>query len=204
MRKIICILLAAVLLLGLCACGGEGGAGGKKDGLQVGFGRESIVPDITGVEIAGGDASARLSDGYLDEVAATCIAITEGDQTILLYTIDFIVVDKNVYAAQPEIAEATGIPEENIILNTTHTHSGVSIRSKWDGVDAYRAKYRAAAVEAVRKLSADVGIPADLKQIVKDEDVQFLSESAYADACRPGNPRDTSVEEIAALYRKLL
>ena len=42
------------------------------------------------------------------------------------------------------------------------------------------------------------------KQIVKDEDVQFLSESAFADACRPGNPRDTSVEEIAALYRKLL
>ncbi|MBR5545373.1 MAG: lactaldehyde reductase [Clostridia bacterium] len=65
-------------------------------------------------------------------------------------------------------------------------------------------EYRAAAVEAVRKLSADVGIPADLKQIVKDEDVQFLSESAFADACRPGNPRDTSVEEIAALYRKLL
>ena len=65
-------------------------------------------------------------------------------------------------------------------------------------------EYRKAAVDAVRKLSADVGIPADLKQIVKDEDVQFLSESAYADACRPGNPRDTSVEEIAALYRKLL
>ncbi len=66
------------------------------------------------------------------------------------------------------------------------------------------AEYRAAAVEAVRKLSADVGIPADLKNIVKEEDVQFLSESAYADACRPGNPRDTSVEEIAALYRSLL
>ena len=65
-------------------------------------------------------------------------------------------------------------------------------------------EYRKAAVEAVSKLSADVGIPADLKQIVKDEDVQFLSESAYADACRPGNPRDTSIEEIAALYRKLL
>ena len=67
-----------------------------------------------------------------------------------------------------------------------------------------QAEYRKAAVDAVRKLSADVGIPADLKEIVKDEDVQFLSESAYADACRPGNPRDTSVEEIAALYRSLL
>ena len=65
-------------------------------------------------------------------------------------------------------------------------------------------EYRKAAVNAVRQLSIDVGIPQDLKEIVKEEDIQFLSESAYADACRPGNPRDTSVEEIAALYRSLL
>ena len=65
-------------------------------------------------------------------------------------------------------------------------------------------EYRKAAVEAVKQLAADVGIPADLKEIVKDEDVQFLAESAFADACRPGNPRDTSVEEIAALYRSLM
>ena len=63
---------------------------------------------------------------------------------------------------------------------------------------------REAAVDAVKKLASDVGIPADLKAIVKPEDVQFLSESAYADACRPGNPRDTSVEEIAELYRSLI
>lgn len=65
-------------------------------------------------------------------------------------------------------------------------------------------EYRKAAVDAVRQLSIDVGIPQDLKAIVKEEDVQFLAESAYADACRPGNPRDTSVEEIAALYRSLM
>lgn len=63
---------------------------------------------------------------------------------------------------------------------------------------------RAAAVNAVKKLSADVGIPANLKDIVKREDLDFLSESAYADACRPGNPRDTSVAEIKALYESLL
>lgn len=65
-------------------------------------------------------------------------------------------------------------------------------------------EYRKAAVDAVRQLSIDVGIPQDLKAIVKEEDVQFLAESAYADACRPGNPKDTSVEEIAALYRSLM
>ena len=63
---------------------------------------------------------------------------------------------------------------------------------------------RAAAINAVKKLSADVGIPANLKDIVKREDLDFLSESAYADACRPGNPRDTSVAEIKALYESLL
>ena len=65
-------------------------------------------------------------------------------------------------------------------------------------------EYRKAAIDAVKKLSKDVGIPADLKEIVKREDLDFLSESAYADACRPGNPRDTSVAEIKALYESLL
>ena len=65
-------------------------------------------------------------------------------------------------------------------------------------------EYRKAACEAVKQLSLDVGIPADLKEIVKEEDIDFLAESAYADACRPGNPRDTSVQEIKELYRSLL
>ena len=65
-------------------------------------------------------------------------------------------------------------------------------------------EYRKAACNAVRKLSADVGIPADLKEIVNPADLDFLSESAFADACRPGNPRETSVEEIKELYKKLL
>ena len=61
-----------------------------------------------------------------------------------------------------------------------------------------------ATIAAVKQLSADVGIPTDLKGILKEEDVDFLAESAFADACCPGNPRDTSVEEIKALYRSLL
>ena len=62
----------------------------------------------------------------------------------------------------------------------------------------------AATIAAVKQLSADVGIPADLKGILKEEDVQFLSDSAFADACCPGNPRDTNVEEIKALYRSMM
>ena len=65
-------------------------------------------------------------------------------------------------------------------------------------------QYRTAAIEAVKKLSVDVGIPTDLKDIVKEEDVPFLAQSAFDDACRPGNPRDTSVEDITLLYKSLL
>ena len=64
-------------------------------------------------------------------------------------------------------------------------------------------QYRKAAVEAVEKLAKDVGIPADLKGVLKKEDVKFLAESAYADACRPGNPRDCSVKDIEKLYKSL-
>ncbi len=65
-------------------------------------------------------------------------------------------------------------------------------------------EYRKAAIDAVRKLAADVGIPADLKEIVKKEDIPFLAQSAYDDACRPGNPKDTSVEDISKLYLSLI
>lgn len=74
-----------------------------------------------------------------------------------------------------------------------------------EGVDDMtQEEYRKAAIDAVKKLSADVGIPADLKDIVKREDIPFLAQSAYDDACRPGNPRETSVEEITKLYESLL
>ena len=72
------------------------------------------------------------------------------------------------------------------------------------GVDSMtQEEYRKAAIDAVRKLSEDVGIPADLKAIVKEEDIPFLAQSAYDDACSPGNPREPSVEEIAELYHWL-
>ncbi len=65
-------------------------------------------------------------------------------------------------------------------------------------------EYRKAAVDAVDKLAQDVGIVTSLKGVVKEEDLHQLAIDAYADACRPGNPRDTSVEEIEDLYRSLM
>lgn len=74
-----------------------------------------------------------------------------------------------------------------------------------EGVDSMtQAEYRKAAVDAVKKLSSDIGIPANLKEIVKKEDIPFLAQSAFDDACRPGNPKDTSVADITKLYESLI
>ena len=100
-----------------------------------------------------------------------------------------------------------------IILPTVMEYNAPATGTKYKdiaeamGVDTTgmdQEAYRKAAVDAVKKLSQDVGIPADLKEIVKVEDLDFLSQSAYDDACRPGNPRETSVAEIKELYLSLL
>ena len=67
-----------------------------------------------------------------------------------------------------------------------------------------KEEYQKAAIDAVKKLAEDVGIPKDLKNIVKPEDVDFLSQSAMDDACRPGNPRDPKFEEIKELFLQLM
>ena len=72
------------------------------------------------------------------------------------------------------------------------------------GVDDMSVEeYRKAAIDAVRKLSVDVGIPTKLEAI-KEEDLDFLAESAHADACAPGNPKDASVEDLKDLLRKIM
>ncbi|WP_394965991.1 iron-containing alcohol dehydrogenase, partial [Candidatus Allofournierella excrementigallinarum] len=112
-----------------------------------------------------------------------------------------------VYDTPPGVANAILLPTvmEYNAPATGEKYRDIAKAMGVEGVDAMTLdEARKAACAAVKQLSQDVGIPADLKAIVKEEDVQFLSESAYADACRPGNPRDTSVEEIAALYRSLM
>ena len=64
-------------------------------------------------------------------------------------------------------------------------------------------EYRKAAIDAVRQLSVDVGIPTKLEAI-KEDDLQFLAESAYADACAPGNPKDASIDDLKELFRKIM
>ena len=89
-------------------------------------------------------------------------------------------------------AETTGEKYKNIAEAMGVDTTGMS-----------QEEYRRAAIDAVKKLSADVGIPSTLDAI-KEEDLDFLAESAYADACRPGNPKETSVDELKGLFRKIM
>ena len=101
-----------------------------------------------------------------------------------------------------------------ILLPTVMEYNAPATCEKYRGIAAAmgvpdtarmgQEEYRAAAVNAVRALARDVGIPTDLRGIVKQDDIPFLAQSAYDDACRPGNPRETSPQEIAQLYRSLL
>ena len=198
MKKLLSLLLVMMLVLSLCACGGaeEEPAETTKpketeapayEGLQVGFGRENILPDTMGVQIAGGDAASRLSDGYLDEVATTCIAIREGDQTILVYTIDLITVDSRVYASQSYVSGETGIPVENIILNCTHTHNGVSIRSDWDGIDQYVQKFNDACVTAAKQALEDLSPAEAYYGSTMTENMVFVRHYLMNDGTTYGN-----------------
>lgn len=143
------------MTLGLCACAGS--ASGNADGLQAGFSRVSAMPTTEKVHIAGGDAATDISDGYLDELAVTCVALKQGEQTILIYTCDIVDIDKAFYLTiENAIVTATGIPPENIILNATHTHSAPTLKNKLPGKDEYLAVFNKACADAATKAIADL------------------------------------------------
>ena len=128
MKKTVTLLLVLALVLGMCACG-DSSEGGKtdapaEDALQVGFAKVNITPSYS-VSLGGfGDEATRLSEGFVDRLYATCLALTQGEETILVYTIDNQSMGHDIAEVfRKSITEATGIPREKIYLGVTHTHS---------------------------------------------------------------------------------
>ena len=125
--------------------------------LQVGFGRESIMPGKP-VPLGGGDATRRIYTYIKDEVFITCVALKEAQQTILLFTSDTLNSNENFSTPAREfVSNAIGIPVEQILLSGTHTHAGVAISvDSWDGVAQYRQFFYEAAVRAAKTALADL------------------------------------------------
>lgn len=155
--------------------------------LQAGFGRASIMPEGV-VHLAGGDAAKRRSTYAKDTLYVTCVALRQDSQPILVYTMDLITADAtNAEDAKAAIVQTTGLPENNIILNATHTHASVSIRSNWEGVQEYRKLFCAAMVRAGVDALADLAPASVYYGDTMTERMTFvrhykLSDGSYAGA----------------------
>ena len=138
MKKLISILMTLCILLGLCACGSAGGGDNDQPqtaALQAGYARENITPDHP-VGMGGySDSETRKSQNVLDYIYTTCVAFNEGDQTILVYTIDVCgIADSGQDKIRNYVATCTGVPGDNIIIGATHTHSAPAMGNDdtWD------------------------------------------------------------------------
>ena len=165
MKKYIALILAFVLILSLCACAPSEGSKEEAKGLQAGFARESIMPPSGKIALAGyGGAENRISNSFLDTLYATCVALSDGTTTILLYHLDLIYTPVDMAkAGQAVISEATGIPEDHILFASTHTHSAPAINKKSTaaGIEAYEMFWQEQCIKAANAAIADLS-PAEM------------------------------------------
>ena len=132
MKKVFCLLLSLLMLLSLCACGAaEGGSAAGEttaaavSGMQVGYGKVNITPDMSLPLQGYGNTSMRMSDGFMDYLYATCFAVTdESGNTAILFGIDMCGTANNLYiTAREKISKKHDIPMERIIISASHNHS---------------------------------------------------------------------------------
>ncbi len=158
MKKVISLLLTAVLVLGLCACGEsapEDTTPAAADSLQVGFAREIVMPD--GKAELDGTENGRIMTAFMDYLTVTCVAVKGNNaETVLLYTMDRKdSSDSWTAPMRKAIAEATGIAEDHIMLAATHTHSAPKF-SGWNGAEKYKSDFQAALVKVGQDALTDL------------------------------------------------
>lgn len=163
MKKFIAYLLVAVLTLSLCACAGSNDAPSTTEGntilgegLYVGYGKADITPEGS-VPLAGyGDANNRMSTDIVAKIYATCIAMTEGEETVLLFTQDMTKsVDTWTAAVRSMIETELGIPGDRVMICSTHTHTAPETYSTNPVITEYQKLYLKAMVEAAKAALAD-------------------------------------------------
>ena len=186
MKKMIRLISVCAMLLGLAACGGNQGGGQQTQPkeeaiLQVGFGRTNITPGFS-VALQGGNYANRMSQGVLDTLYATCIAIKSGEETVLLYTIDIkLMTGGFVEPMKKAISQKTGIPENNIFLSATHTHSGPAVRYSWDGSARYLAEFNDNVVGAAELAIRDLAPASMLAGSTMTEGLNFVRHYVMSD-----------------------
>ena len=163
MKKLVCILLTAILVLGLCACGksNEGGsaAAGTDGVFAVGYSQVDITP--TGdVPMAGlGDDAERISNKIMDHLYATCVAVKDAEgNTVIMFFLDLLnTYDEITKEVRTLVSEATGVPYSNVMMSASHTHSGVSHYTIQNpALLKHKEEYKERCVQAAKDAVADL------------------------------------------------
>ncbi|MBR3978108.1 MAG: hypothetical protein IKJ94_00615 [Oscillospiraceae bacterium] len=191
MKKSISLLLVTCLLLTLCACG-TGGAGETTEatlqGLHVGYARESIMPDGRVNMSGSGNQAHRISDGFYDMLYATCLAMSEGGNTVLLYSTDTLASRWGwTKEARKLISEATGVPQEQIQIGGTHTHAGPAVGGAEPLVLQWKPIYMNALVAAGQKALADLAPTTMYGKKVVTENLTFVRHYVMKDGSYAGS-----------------
>lgn len=159
MKKIVSVILVLALALTLAACGGKTGG---KNSLQIGYGRQNIMPDMNVPTPMGGYGAtdSRLSSEFMDYLMATCLAVTDPDgETALIYTQDLIQCYADFFnGGRKAVSEATGVPENRIFFAATHTHSAPDTSKPLGenaAIDAYYDIWLEGVVNAAKDAMAD-------------------------------------------------
>lgn len=170
MKKILSILLALTIILGLCACGGSGNGGAaKKEGLHAGYSKQSIMPD--GPIGLGGysNSDTRKSKGFLDIIYATCVAFQSGEETVLMFMFDTCGFGY-VKELRAKVSAATGVPENHITTSASHTHAGPDLGSD----EAYKNMVLDTCVTAAKEAIADLSPAVMYGANIQTEGINFV------------------------------
>ena len=206
MKKLITLILALTMVFSLCACSGSGDsaettgeAAATADGLRVGFGKVNITPDFS-VGLGGySDAETRRSEGFIDYIYITCIAATEGDETILMYTLDNCAASASVAEKiRGVVTTATGIQGEKIFVGATHSHSCPSLGQGDPEGTRYYQLVLDAAVEAAQTALEDRAAATLLAAKPEIKNMNFIRHYLMSDGTYAGsNFGDWSLTPVA-------
>ena len=183
MKRMISLALCVVIILSLCACGDA-----KKTSstvLEIGYGRENIMPKDP-VPLGGyGHSERRITSNFLDILYTTCIAFRYGEEIILWCTQDLCGADWGSYV-RPLISNATGIPIDHIMICTTHTHSAPDMTSSEASIGAYKALYAEQSIQAAQKAIEDLA-PGKLYGTTTVADLNFIRHYELNDGTYAGD-----------------